>query len=123
MQVLLFLGLLVAGDALGGTFLQKEKALAGSFQIETVGNRAQLVFSPDFKTKSGPDLKVVLSPHPIANANGENAMRGAVVLGALKATKGGQRYLLPADLDLTRFKSVLVHCEKYSVLWGGGDLQ
>lgn len=112
----------MVGDGVGGTFQAKEKSLVGSFKIETIGNRAQLVFGTDFKTKSGPDLKVVLSPLPLSRVNGDNAMRGALVLGPLKATKGGQRYLLPADLDLSRFASVLVHCEKYSVLWGGADL-
>lgn len=121
-QVLLFLGLLAFGGGNGGAFQPKEKSLAGSFQIETIGDRVQLVFSADFKTKKGPDLKVVLSPLSLSGANGDNAMRGALVLGPLKATKGSQRYLLPADLDLSRYKSVLVHCEKYSVLWGGGNL-
>ncbi|MBK8200453.1 MAG: hypothetical protein IPK75_19065 [Acidobacteria bacterium] len=29
---------------------------------------------------------------------------------------------MPVGTDLSKFKSVLVHCEEFAVLWGGSDL-
>jgi len=43
-------------------------------------------------------------------------------MSELKNLKGAQRYELPADVELTKYKSLLLHCEKYSKLWGAGEL-
>ena len=45
-----------------------------------------------------------------------------MLLGALESTKGTQDYVLPEGVSLSDFDSVLVHCEQFSVLWGGGAL-
>ena len=122
-QIALLMGLLVFGDGAKGTLQTKEKSIQGSFEIKRIGDRQVVAFGADFKTKKGPDLKVVLSPQAFSDASGKSAMQGAVVLGALKATKGSQQYRVPAGLDLRRYQSLLVHCEKYSVLWGGAALR
>ena len=79
-------------------------------------------FSDDFKTKNGPDLKIFLSPQSIEQVNGETAIDGAVLLGELKSKKGSQDYVVLAGVNLADFSSVLIHCEAYSILWGGGAL-
>lgn len=96
--------------------------VAGSFRIERADDGLVLVLGSDFKTKDGPDLKVVLSPHQADKATGRNALRGGLNLGLLKRIKGESRYRIPEGTDLKRFQSVLIHCEEYSVLWGGAPM-
>ena len=67
-------------------------------------------------------MKVFLSPQSIDAVNGKTAIDGAVLLGVLQNKKGGQDYIVPEGVDLANFGSVLVHCEAYSKLWGGGAL-
>ena len=54
--------------------------------------------------------------------NGKNAVVGSLNLGALIKNKGPQEYEIPAGTDLSQFSTVLVHCEAYAILWGGGSL-
>ncbi len=88
---------------------------------DEAGDRT-LRLSDDFMTKSGPDLKVVLSPHTIENVNAKTALDGALVLGSLVSIKGASEYAIPKTADLSKYQSVLIHCEKYTKLWGGAAL-
>ena len=81
-----------------------------------------ITFSDKFKTKGGPDLKVLLSPNSEKDVSGKNAIEGAVRLGELTKSKGAQEYEIPANVDLAQYSTVLIHCEAYSILWGGGAL-
>lgn len=103
-------------------FQKKTYALKGSVTIEQRGNRTVLVFSDDFKTKRGPDLKVFLSKNAVSDATGDNATTEAIRLGELTSNRGGQEYVLPEGVNLSEYSSVLVHCEAFSKLWGGADL-
>lgn len=103
-------------------FVKKSKSIRGDVSIVQRGDKQFVVFSDSFKARSGPDLKVFLSPHSVKQATGRNAIKGAVKLGELKTTKGGQEYEIPAGVNLADFGSVLVHCEAYSVLWGGAEV-
>lgn len=86
------------------------------------GGKTIIRFSDDFKTKKGPDLKIFLSPQTVGEVTGKTALDGAVTLGVLKSNKGTQDYVVPNGVSLANFSSVLIHCEAYSVLWGGGRL-
>lgn len=103
-------------------FQKKSFSLKGSVSVEQRGDRTVIVFSDDFRTKNGPDLKVFLSKNAVSEATGRNATTNAIRLGVLKSNKGGQEYVLPEGVTLTDFSSVLVHCEAYSKLWGGADI-
>lgn len=104
------------------TFQKKTYALKGSVTVEHRGDQTVLVFSDDFKTKKGPDLKVFLSKNAVSDATGSNATTDAIRLGALTSNKGAQEYVLPAGVTLSDYSSVLVHCEAFSKLWGGADI-
>lgn len=112
----------VAENAQSGTFEKTSFKIKGSWQI--VEENGQIIFrlSDDFKTKNGPDLKLFLSPKSVGDVTGKTAVNNAVKLSALKSNKGTQDYVIPADVDLSQFKSILVHCEAYEKLWGGANL-
>ena len=106
----------------GGSFVKKSFKINGDWKVVQENGQTIIRFSDDFKTRSGPDLKVFLSPQSIDAVNGKTAIDGAVLLGVLQNKKGGQDYIVPEGVDLANFGSVLVHCEAYSKLWGGGAL-
>ena len=111
-----------ASYATSGDFVRKSKRLKGAWNVEQRDGKTFIVFSDDFRAANGPDLKIFLSPKSIADATGKNAVDGSINIGELKKTKGTQEYEVPAGINLADYGSVLVHCEAYSVLWGGGDL-
>lgn len=105
------------------TFFKKKYSIKGSWSLVQRGDKTFIQFSDDFKTKNGPDLKVFLSPKSSDEVSGQNALEGSVKLGVLKNKKGAQEYEIPAGVDLSSFSTVLIHCEAYSVLWGGGSIK
>ena len=112
-----------------GETIQKSEWTKKSFKIKGVAElknedgTIHLILGDDFKTKNAPDLKFFLSPKPIADITGENILEGAVFIADLKKNKKAQSYTLPAGTDLSAFKSLVLHCEKYSKVWGGFDLE
>jgi len=111
-----------AAYSTSGDFIKKSKKLKGSWSVVEREGKSFIVFSDDFRAAKGPDLKIFLSPKSVADATGKNAVDGSLNIGELKKTKGAQEYEVPSGVDLSQYGSVLVHCEAYSVLWGGGDL-
>lgn len=104
-----------------GRFIRKQKRIRGGWKIIDDDGQKIIRFLDDFEARKGPDLKIFISPQSIDEVSGRTATEGALFLGLLKATKGTQDYILPNNTNLADYRSVLVHCEKYSVLWGGGE--
>jgi len=105
-----------------GEFIRKSKKLKGNWSVVERDGNTYIQFADDFRAAGGPDLKVFLSPTSVADVTGETATNGAINLGELQKTRGAQEYLVPEGVNLADFSSVLVHCEAYSILWGGGSL-
>ena len=103
-------------------FQKKTYSVKGGITVEQRGSQTVIVFSDDFRTRSGPDLKVFLSRNDVATSTGANATSNAVKLGVLKDNRGAQEYVLPEGVNIADFSSVLVHCEAFSKLWGGADI-
>jgi hypothetical protein len=78
--------------------------------IETEPGTHVLRFE-DFSVRNGPDLFVYLSPDTNGYAD------GALELGELKGTDGAFNYDLPAGTDVSRFKSAVVWCKQFAVLF------
>ncbi|MGJ8678114.1 MAG: DM13 domain-containing protein [Akkermansiaceae bacterium] len=122
----LFLGLLTSTafaekELASGSWTKKSHSIDGSWKIVDYGSVKKLKFT-GFKTKSAPDLKIIFSKHTVKAASNSNALEKGVVLAELKKASGYQEYELPADFDISNYKSLLIHCEKYSKLWGAGSL-
>ena len=82
-----------------------------------------LFLESDFEVGPGPDYHVYLVPKASirANADIENLMY--VDLGRLRAFKGSQRYAIPAGVDLAKYPSVLIWCQRFGVLISPADLK
>ncbi|MEM7394194.1 MAG: DM13 domain-containing protein [Verrucomicrobiota bacterium] len=107
----------------GESWVNKSKKIRGTWKIVEDGGKTYVVLGETFKTSRGPDLKIFLSPSPIAKIGKKDKVEATgKQVALLKSPKGGQRYEVPAGLELKDFKSMVIHCEKYTVVWGGVDL-
>ncbi len=69
----------------------------------------------NFKATNGPDLYVYLAT--------DNSASDFVNLGRLKGNIGNQNYDISEGTDLSRYDSVLIWCQAFSVLFGSAQLQ
>jgi hypothetical protein len=76
----------------------------------------------DFSVTNGPDLFIGLSGHPQPRSSAELHADGYLQLEPLKGSRGSQNYLLPADLDLSAYQSVVIYCRAFSVLFSTAEL-
>ena len=105
-----------------GTFVAAEKPTTGTAQIVVEQGKRYLVLSADFKTSNqGPDLHVVLDPASQPPAQYQDKTH-FVNLGKLKKFAGTQRYAIPANVDLTQFKSVGIWCQMANATFGYAPL-
>jgi hypothetical protein len=77
----------------------------------------------NFKVTNGPDLFVYLSGHPAPRDGKQLHESAALEIARLKGNVGNQNYALPADLDLARFKSVVIYCKQFSVVFSTAELR
>jgi len=76
----------------------------------------------DFSVTNGPALKVWLSEHEYPRTNADATSVGWISLGDLKGNVGNQAYEIPADLDLSIYKSVAIWCQPFGVLFASAPL-
>ena len=104
-----------------GSWTKRAHSVSGTWKIVENDGKRKLVVS-GLKTKRGPDLKLFLSPQTSGAVTGKTATKGAHQVAALKTANGSSEYPLPSSVDLSRYRSLLLHCEKYSKLWGSASL-
>ena len=113
--VALTTGTFIAGSTPG------DKA-AGTATIYRLEDGKPLLRLEEFSTTNGPDLFVVLSSS--VNPDQDGLKNGAYVqLDALKGNLGNQNYELPADVDLSQYKSVVIWCRTFNIVFGYAPLQ
>ena len=72
-------------------------------------------------TSNGQDLKVYLSTNTIDGP--ESAFDDDFVsLGPLQGNVGSQNYEVPAETDLTRYRSVVIWCDRFDSAFGAAPL-
>ena len=99
-----------------------KKSVSGDWKVVKEGGKTYLELADNFVAKSGPDVKFFLSPTAADKVTGTNATNGSVFLVQLDKYEGKMRIEIPSSVDLSKFKSVVVHCEEYSKLWGTSPL-
>lgn len=70
----------------------------------------------DFRSKNGPDLHVYLSTE-VPNSTFAGLGPDEIHLGALKGNVGNQNYDIPADVDLSQYRSVVIYCRPFHVVF------
>jgi hypothetical protein len=82
-------------------------------EIDTEDGRKFIRFE-NFKVTNGPDLYVYLATDQSAS--------DFVDIGKLKANNGNQNYEIPDGTDLAKYKTVVIWCKAFSVLFGSAEL-
>lgn len=109
-------GTLSAAPLYLGTWTKARTASGGGWQVIEDGERVKLVLDRGFKTKKPTDLKLFLVNKPVNELRGDDVVQGAVRLGPLLSLKGLQEYQNSVGTDLSIFRTLVIHCEKYSEL-------
>lgn len=105
-----------------GKFTKKRYTIHGDWSVSQDNGQTSITFGESFKTKGGPDLKVFLSPRSLGDLTDKTALENAKYISVLKSNSGEQTYILPTDINLAAYESVIIQCEAFSVLWGGFDI-
>ncbi|MBI4202644.1 MAG: DM13 domain-containing protein [Chloroflexi bacterium] len=77
----------------------------------------------DIRITNGPDLHVLLSAHPDPRNPAEVKDTGFLDMGKLKGNIGSQNYPVPAGTDLSLYRSVVIYCWPFNVVFSVAPLQ
>ncbi len=98
-----------------GLFYHLAHEGAGTAAIYLLADGSRILRLEGFTVLNGPDLHVYLTTQdPVLNTVGVE-LDGAVDLGELKGNIGDQNYELPAGLDISLIKSVVIWCQPFRV--------
>jgi hypothetical protein len=103
-----------------GAFVGVDHPTAGNAQVMTNEGKRYLVLDDAFESHEGPDLFVLLHRSSAPQSYAETEY---VNLGRLQKVKGMQAYEIPADVDLSAFKSAVVWCREFNVTFGYAPFQ
>ena len=106
----------------GNQWVKKKYAIKGDWSIVDRDSQKVIILGDNFKTKKGPDLKIYFSRKPVAQLTGKTVTESSDFITLLDSHKGTQEYIIPEGINLDEYQSLLIHCEEFSVLWGGADL-
>lgn len=110
------------GEVVRGTFTDADNFHKGSGLARVVRDGDQQVLRlEEFRVTNGPDLYVYLASHrqPRSRADVDE---GFVNIGRLKGNIGAQTYAIPAGVDLARFRSVVIYCRAFHVVFSTATL-
>jgi Electron transfer DM13 len=77
----------------------------------------------DFEVGPGPKFHVYLVPKASVRREADVKDAMYVDLGRLRAFKGSQRYPIPDGVDVKKYESVVIWCERFGVLITPADLK
>lgn len=107
-----------------GSFVQIDviHGAEGTATVYQLTDESRLLRFENFRSTNGPDLHVILSS---AEAPRTHADLGDdyLNLGSLKGNVGNQNYEIPAEIDLGRYKSVVIYCLPFQVVFSTATLR
>ncbi|OKI34458.1 hypothetical protein A6A25_24575 [Saccharothrix sp. CB00851] len=105
-----------------GPFRSLDYTTTGSATLVQLPDGKRAVQFEALDTSDGPDLYVYLSDKP-ADSPEAAFDSGFTNLGKLKANRGNQVYEVPAELDLSTVRSVVIWCKRFSEGFGVAPLE
>ena len=120
---ILCLGAVEAQTTHSGSWTEVSHEVEGSWKIIKEGTDLVLKFDDDFDTKKAPDLKIFLSKLTSDQVNKKNATTGSALIAELKEYDGSQTFRIPKSIQISDYKTLLIHCEEYGVLWSVSSLK
>ncbi len=108
-----------------GSLISHEHTTSGTVRIIKQPDGMRVLTLEDLDTSNGPDVHVWLSAAHVVEGTGGWFTAGSADhydLGLIKGNQGNQVYEIPADVDLSRYKSVDLWCVQFSVSFGAAEL-
>ena len=81
----------------------------------------QIIRIEDLDVLNGPNLHVYLSSE--YNVESHDDLGDFIDLGELKGNKGNQNYLIPDNVDATKFKSIVIYCVPFRVVFASANIE
>jgi len=94
---------------------------SGSATIYQLPDGSHVLRFENFRVTNGPALHVLLAHHPMP-ASRSDVKPGYMDLGSLKGNIGSQNYPISAGTDLAPFKSVVIYCMPFHVVFATASL-
>ena len=107
---------------LKGAFHSNAHETKGTAAIYRQADGSQILRLADFRTSDGPDVHVYLVAANDVQQDDVVKQTGHIDLGSLKATQGNQNYIIPANIDLARYRAATIWCKRFSVNFGTAPL-
>jgi hypothetical protein len=104
------------------TFIDNLHNAEGIATIYRLPDDTRVLRLEGFRVSDGPDLYVSLSGHPMPRSTSETFDQGYFQLDVLQAQQGNQEYVIPADVELDSFESVVIWCEQFSTVMSSAEL-
>ena len=95
---------------------------SGTATVYQLEDGSHVLRFEDFRVTNGPDLRVLLSKAADIANKGEFQQYEYVELDRLKGNIGNQNYVIPADLDVTEYGTVVIYCKPFHVLFSVASL-
>lgn len=105
-----------------GSFVSRNRyTVSGTATTYELADGQRLLRLEEFASTNGPDLFVYLT---VAGASDDDAALAAdfIDLGVLSGNIGDQNYVIPADVDLDRYDTVVIWCRRFTTSFGVADL-
>jgi Electron transfer DM13 len=94
----------------------------GKVTLVSSNNQVQLQLT-GFKITPGPDLKIWLVSKDDIKKERDVTSSKYLEVAALKSPSGDQTYTLPANVDLSQYKSAVIWCKTFGVLFSAASLK
>jgi hypothetical protein len=102
-------------------FVSIDHGTSGELIVLADENGNRFIRFVDLATDNGPDLKVYVSANPVDGPEGAFD-DDFIDLGRLQGNIGSQNYEVPAGVDLSRFRSVVIWCDRFNSAFGAAPL-
>ncbi len=102
-------------------FVSLDHGTSGRLVLLEAEGGQRFVRFEELDTSNGPDLKVYLSTNPVDGPE-QGFDDDYLDLGRLQGNVGNQNYELPSGTDLTRFRSVVIWCDRFNSAFGAAPL-
>jgi hypothetical protein len=101
-----------------GSFKSLAHETKGMVSIYQLADGKRTLRLTEFETSNGPDVHVYLTAAEVEKGSDAIKAAGFIDLGSMKGNKGDQNYDIPADVDLSKYKSVTIWCARFGVNFG-----
>jgi hypothetical protein len=108
-----------------GKLISHEHGTTGMVRIVRQPDGSRVLTLENLDTSNGPDVHVWLSAADVVEGTSGWYTAGSAEhhdLGLIKGNQGNQVYAIPAEVDLSKYRSVDLWCVQFSVSFGAAQL-